>query len=406
MSERRKILQILEDVENGGYLGELLNHGEYSDLVVRTCYGIIENLRLLDHYISVLSHKNREDQRTKNILRMSIYHLDFFDGIPEYAVVNEANKLADRRDRKYVNAILRNYLRKSHDMVINDPRILYSVHDDVYDLLIKEYKKKTVKKILESFLQEKEMVIRIINREAIDLLQSKGYILKEIPSLEEAFILCNPKDIFSTEVFKNGWITVQGASSILTSKILAPKKNSLVLDLCAAPGGKTAHLSHIMGNTGHIVANDIHGQKKYRMMDNFRRLHCKNIEITHRDGTIFHKPWEDQFDYVLIDAPCSGLGEAGKKPEIKIRRTREDIEELVETQKKLVQQGIRYVKKGGFLVYSTCTILKDENENIRKEIMKDLQAVPIYAFNDDNPFIKTMPYQEAYTGFFISKFQK
>lgn len=432
MNERIESVLILDKVNNdSGYSSELissirndkLNTGFIRELV----YGVIENKRLIDYIIeSHLEKKNKKlPSLLREILNISIFQMLFLDSIPDYAVINEAVDMTRQfnldKYTGFTNAILRkvsntdvdDYLEKIKDRK-KKMKIEYSVSEYFYSMLENNYSKKTILKILKSYNEKQDFIIRINNlksnkEEVEDLLKKENYIFTNHPYLENSLIIENPKDIFKTKSFKDGFFTVQDGGSSLVAKVLNPKEQSKVLDLCAAPGSKTCYLSEIMNNTGKIIANDLHENKLIKIKENAKRLNCNNIETTSYDGTVYNSDMDEKFDYILLDAPCSGSGIVTRKPEIKLYRTKEQVDELIKTQRKLLTNAFKYLKVGGSLVYSTCSIFQQENEeqmNWALEKFKDIELTEVDFADKKLEYIKLMPYSKGNNGFFMCKFKK
>ena len=430
MNERNFAIKALVDVEQGGYSSELLSNISKSlnrQLIRQIVLGVTEN----DIFLK-MAIKEELDRPEKNlplkvstILKVGVYQKFFMDSIPDYAIVSESLKSCEYfkvEDYKgLVNSVLRNIKRfKIEDKIskmpsVNDRlKMEYSVGDDFYDFLIKNYKVKTIRKILKSYKEIPEFVIRINKlksnkKEVESSLKGLGIEFEEHPFLENALIINNPSGLFETDIFKNGYFTVQGGASILASMVLNPVKNSKILDICAAPGGKTCHLAEIVSNTGEILANDLHNHKIEKIKENSRRLGCKNIKYSNFDGTLFKEELVESFDYILLDAPCSGSGIVSRNPEIKFRKKKSEIENLVNTQRKIMDNCLKYLKSGGYLVYSTCSIFKQENEMQRKYFLdryEELKPINFKYRDNEISYLSLMPYERGTDGFFIAKFQK
>lgn len=430
-NERVYSVIILDKVNNNsGYSNELINNINNDELnrnfIREIVYGVLENKVLIDHILfsSLKSPRKKMNKKLIEIFNISIYQLLFMNKVPEYAVISEALNTADYFElEKYkglLNAVLRNintiniyeYLKDVKD---KDKRIKleFSVSDYFYEMLKKEYKFKTIKNILESYNAKSEFIIRInniySNIENVKKALDRNHIFyKNHPVLDNSLIIENPSSIFELEEFKNGYFTVQDGGSTLVAKILSPKKNSKVLDLCASPGSKTCYLSEIMDNSGEILANDIHKNKLNKIVENATRLGCNNIKTTNFDGTLENKEYFNTFDYILVDAPCSGSGIVSRKPEIKIYRNKEEVSTLIETQRKLVVNASKYLKKDGVLVYSTCSIFREENEEQLNWFLENtnLKLEKVNYCNKNLDYIKLMPYELGYNGFFICKLKK
>lgn len=430
-NERIQCILILDKVNNhSGYSNELINNIKSDKLnknfIREIVYGVLENRILINHILfSNLKNPNKKlDNQLKEIFYIGIYQLLFMDKIPAYAVVSESLKLAEYfkldKFKGLIDGVLRNIDRTKIEDYFNEIKnkdkrlqIEYSVSKPFYEILKEDYSFKTIKKILASYNEKQEFIIRINNlksdlKEVMDILEKEDFDFIKHPDLKNSLIINNPKDIFKLEAFKKGYFTVQDGGSILVGKILNPSKNSKVLDLCAAPGGKTCYLAELMENTGSIVANDLHRDKLEKIVENTKRLNCNNIETVSFDGTVEKIEYFDKFDYILVDAPCSGSGIVSRKPEIKLKRTKEELSNLIETQRKLVVNAYRYLKKDGYLVYSTCSIFTDENENQMNWFLENtnFKIEKINFYNKNLDYIKLMPYELGYNGFFMCKFKK
>lgn len=410
---RKEIIKNLEKVEKGAFLQDLLIGEDLSPYIYQVTFGIVENRILLDEIIreySTITFSSIE-KNTLNVLRMGLYEILFMD-TPDYAVLNENVDLVNSRSKAFTNALFRKFLKDQEKIIKEIEKypldIRYSVNHSLYSLLRGQYQKKVLRKILSESLEKDDFVISIRkNKEnLLKTLADKEYELEEIYNLPDSFIVKNPADIFELEEFKNGDFTVQKGSSSLASIILDPKPGERILDLCAAPGGKTAHLSHLMGNKGEIIANDLHPSKEKRMLENFERLQVQNVKLSFWDGTKLNEDWVHFFDKVLLDVPCSSTGRLSQYPEIKLFRTKEDILDLQKIQREIIKNSYEYLKIGGKLLYSTCSILKEENEDQMDFLSRYFKPVPINFFNPGDPFIKTLPFTRGMGGFFISLWEK
>lgn len=412
MSVRREALQILKNVSSGAFLSEELNKSkpENISLLRNITTGTLRNKTYLDYLIKknskVRFKKIHEDIRI--ILEISLYQYIFLDGIPDYTIVDEAVKLTKKVSHKgsvgFVNGLLRNFMRKN-DLSVNlegrDYYITrYSVPEKYYDYLKKNYSKEKLEEILKLNNTEDNFTIRTnftkITRDELIKSLSSNYNLRKDSLTKSGIIVEDPKDIFKTEEFKNGMFYVQDSGSILISELLNPKEGSEVLDMCANPGGKTTHLCEILNKTGKVTAWDI--KEMVELRENAKRLGFSNLEIEKRDSTIYDKKYEDYFDYVLLDAPCSAIGLIRRHPEIRYKDV--DLKSITSIQKKLIENAGKYVKPGGILMYSTCSILEEENEEVVAEFLeKNKNFENIKTFGKDT--FKTDPTMEA-DGFSIS----
>ena len=343
-------------------------------------YGTLENRIYLDYIIRKLCklRLKKFDIKILNILRISIYQLLFMDKVPEFAVLNEAVNLTKvfklKRFSSFVNGSLRNFLRNKEKFSKIDTNSLedkisikYSTNLDLVKILLSDYKKEKTEEILENSLLKPHFSIRISSfkkseQEVVEDLKALGYEIKKCTISKRTYFVKNPTDIINTESFKNGDFTVQDVAGILVCESLDAKKNSSILDICAAPGGKSAHVAFLMDNTGSVLANDIVKSKLKKIKENLKRLNITNVTLSNFDGCIFKSELKEKFDYVICDVICSGVGVIDRKPEIKLFRNLEQIENIIQKQRKIFDNAIKYLKSNGKIIYSTCSILNMENE--------------------------------------------
>ena len=244
--------------------------------------------------------------------------------------------------------------------------------------------------------------LKIAKKELIQKLEQKGIECKE-PENEEMntqdfLILSKVKNIENLQEFKDGFFTIQDLSAGQAAKILDPRPVEMVLDACSAPGGKTTYLAELMENKGKIKAWDIHEHRTKLVEQNANRLGINIIETQVKDATQYDKNLDEKFDKILLDVPCLGIGVIKRKPDIKWQRKPEDIEEITLIQRKILENCSKYLKKGGTLVYSTCSILKEENEEI---VIKFLSENKQFEIDGEN-MVNILPNKEK-DGFFICK---
>lgn len=412
MSVRREALQILKNVSSGAFLSEELNKSRSENIALlrNITTGSLRNKTYLDYLIKKNSKirfkKIHEDIRI--ILEMSLYQYIFLDGIPDYTIVDEAVKLTKKISHKgsvgFVNGLLRNFMRtKDFEVDLNGKDYYltrYSVPEKYFDYLEKNYSKDKLEEILKLNNTDDNFTIRAnftkLTRD--ELIKSLGvkYNVRKDMLTKSGIIVEDPKDIFKTDEFKNGKFYVQDSGSILISELLNPKEDSLVLDMCANPGGKTTHLLEILNKTGRVLAWDIKDMVELR--ENAKRLGLSNLEIETRDATIYDEKYNEKFDYVLLDAPCSAIGLIRRHPEIRYKEV--DLESITCVQEKLLDNAGKYLKPGGLLMYSTCSVLEEENENIvDKFLEKNRDFEKVKTFGKDT--FKTDATMEA-DGFSIS----
>ena len=362
-----------------------------------------------------------------NILRMGIYQIVFLDKVPKSAAVNESVNLAKRYGHKsssnFVNAILRNVEKHDYEE-------FFQIEDDIERIskttsmptwiieeLLKENNIQFVEEICKNSNIKPKVTIRIntlkINKEEMEMLLKERNIEFEEGKLENFLILDKVKHIENLDIYKEGYFTIQDEGAGLIAYMLKPRENEIVLDACSSPGGKTTYMAEMMKDKGKIVAFDLHEHRVKLVEENAKRLGIHIIKTKCEDASIYKEEYKEQFDKILLDVPCLGLGVLKRKPDIKWKRKKEDIEEITKVQKEILETCSKYLKTGGQLVYSTCSILKEENEDIIQEFLKkhtDFEQICLkeekYKANiNKNGNIQL--YQNIENdGFFISKLQK
>ncbi len=343
---------------------------EDKDLITNIVYGTIQNKIYLEYQLEPFI-KGKIKPYEQAVLLISAYQIVFLTKIPSYAVCNEAVNLIKKKyglsRSKLINAILRNFIRQGvREIETKTEEEYLSIETStplwLVKLLSKQLGKEKAKTICHCYL-EKPLLSSRVNT----LRVTRDEILENYPSLKighlsEDAIIFEKGNIAHHELFKEGKITIQDESSQLVARLLDPKENSRVLDMCSAPGSKTTHLSAIMKNTGRIDAYDIYEHKIRLIEMNAKRLGVTNIKARAKDATTLNEDYQEEtFDYILLDAPCSGLGVIARKPEIKYQ-TPSSMDEIIKIQKKLLEVAYSLLKKGGAMVYSTCTINKKENQ--------------------------------------------
>ena len=422
MNIRNEIINITNSINNkSGYSSELLKTYDYGDLdkrdiayIKRCVFTEIENRFFIDYVISKCSdlELNKLDKIVLEILRMATTEILFMK-TADYAVVDEAVELANNLThyKDYVNAVLREVCRINLDEEDLGDEIKFSINKELLKMLNKSYSKKTVKKLLKSFFYKSDFVIKQNKLKENNLktnLENQGFVLEEHTFLKDSFIVRNPESIIDTNEFKEGKFIIQDGSCSLCAEVLEPMENSVVLDICAAPGSKSCNIQELTNNQSIIYCNDINNNKIDRIKENVYKCGVENVQYLNFDATILQEDLINKFDRILVDAPCSATGVINKNPEIKLFRTKKDVEDLVETQRRILENCEKYLKKGGILVYSTCSLLKEENEENVDYIENklNLKREDIDFYGDKNEFIKLMPFQKGTQGFFISKFLK
>lgn len=366
-----------------------------------------------------------------NILRMGIYQIIFLDKIPKSAAVNESVNLAKRYGHKsssnFVNAILRKVEKKDYEELFESENKVVRISKTtsmpvwIIEELLKDKNIKEVEKICNDSNLKPKVSIRINNlktskKELIEKFEEEDLSVKD-GIIDDFLILNKAKNIENLESFKSGLFTIQDEAAGLIPIILNPSERDKVLDACSAPGGKTTYLAEIMKNRGEIEAWDIYEHRLKLVEENAKRLGIKNIKTKENDASIFNEKYKESFDKILLDVPCLGIGVLKRKPDIKWKRNKEDIKNIIEIQEKILQNCSNYLKIGGEIVYSTCSILSDENENIIKKFINENENFELkkIVLNESEKyfekFIKKEGYLQVYQnentdGFFIAKIRK
>ena len=341
--------------------------------------GVIRNSIRIDHVIDSLAEKGIRSikQRPLIILRMGIFAIDELGSVPDHAAVSEAVELAKtvaKGSDRFVNGMLRNYIRRKGDFAPDklEPYIRYSMSKDVFSLLSEQYGEEVIR-IAEALNQPSEVFLRANTlkagrTEVINRLSEYGIEGRAVEENSEA-ICASGSGIVSCELYRQGFYTIQSLSSMIAVKALAPKPGSRVIDLCSAPGGKTGYMAELMGNEGSITACDVHPHRLALTHAQMKRLGVNICTFEERDAAVYDDSLADSFDYVLADVPCSGLGVIASKPEIKLTADPAEYDGLISIQQKILANAVRYLKPGGRLEYSTCTLNKNENEAVVKHVL-------------------------------------
>lgn len=440
MSNPRKVaVSILDKVIfQGGYSNIVLNNElkrsnlENLDkgLVTEIVYGTLKYRYTIDYILdSFIANKLKSvDKKLVNILRSAVYQIKYLDKIPEFAAVNEAVNLTKKKSSiassKFVNGVLRNIIRNNYEAK-NLPKdeisllsYKYSFKPWIVKFFINNYGIENAINIMIGLNLRPSVTIRVNSLkgeydDALDQLTKKGYIVCEGDAAPEAIKIVKGSSIEENELFQEGYITVQDESAMLVAPIMDPHENDIILDLCSAPGGKTTHIAELMNNIGIIKAFDIHENKLKLIEENSKRLGIDIIETIQLDATILDEKYISFADKVLIDVPCSGIGIIRKKPEIKDTKELKDIRQIVEIQRKIMENASRYTKVGGILVYSTCTINKEENEknilwfleNFKNYVIEEINLGNKSNFIYENNCLTILP-NENMDGFFIAKLKR
>ena len=387
MNVKQIAINLISQVDKGAYSNIALNetfktldiNSKEKAFITEIFYGVIRNKKFLDYIIERYT-KEIKKEWIRNLLRISIYQITFMDS-DNKGIVWEATELTKKKYgmtiSKFINGTLRNYLRNKDTELkrLDDEKnyeVLYSIPKWFYDTLEKQYGDNNLKKAITSLKKIPYLSVRVnklkySEEEFEEFLKEKDIqIIKKVDTV----YYVNSGLIIISEEFKTGKIIAQDASSYLAAKNLGVLSNELVLDICAAPGGKTAVLAEQMENKGEIIAIDIHQHKIKLIETNMKKLGIDIVKAIVMDARNVNKQGR-KFDKILVDVPCSGYGVIRKKPEILYSKNRENIEELAKLQLEILNSAADILKDGGELIYSTCTITDKENTNNIEKFLKE-----------------------------------
>ncbi len=431
MNIKQFTINLISQVDKGAYSNIILNESfqkssyqnKEKKFITEIFYGVLRNKKYID-YIIKKNTKEIKKEWLRNLLRISLYQITYMNS-DDAGVVWEAAELTKKKYGvpvgKFVNAFLRRYLREKEAEINflkenNKLDILYSIPKWFCEILEKQYGKENLESAIKSmkkipYLSMRVNRLKYSEEEFEKLLADKK--IEIIKKVDTVYYLSSGEVINFPE-FKEGKIIAQDASSYLAGKILEPQKNSLVLDICSAPGGKTAVLAELMQNEGEIIALDIHNHKIKLIDSNMKKLGVNIVKSIVLDARSVNKQGR-KFDKILVDVPCSGYGVVRKKPEILYNKKQENIEEISKIQLEILNSAGDILKSRGELVYSTCTIVNQENtDNIRKflEMRDDFETVEInIPSNVNGTFDEFGGFKIDYTeeimdGFYIIKLRK
>lgn len=348
-------------------------------LCTNIVYTVLENLFALDAALTLcLDAEGELDPAIRNLLRLSACQIFYMDRVPESAAVNEAVNLARMRGFEgltgFVNGVLRNIIRKKDEIVLPKKEdglvaylsFTYSMPEFLVNKLIAAYGEEATERILSNESRHRYITVRpnmmqLSDEDFEKLLSTKPW-RAEKGKMPHAWYVSGTGDIAADEEFRAGRFSVQGEGSMLAAEAIGVKPGMNILDCCAAPGGKSAYLAERLQGTGRVQAWDKHEHRVELIQATSVRLRLYNIRPMVRDASIYREQMEQSMDAVLLDAPCSGTGTIGEKPDVRFRVKEDGIEALCAIQKQLLETCCRYVKEGGTFVYSTCSILPEENE--------------------------------------------
>lgn len=417
---------LLEINEKGQYshlvLRDMLDKYQYLTkqeraFLTRLLEGTVEKQMELDYMINSFSKTkiNKMKPLIRNILRMGVYQLKYMDAVPDSAVCNEAVKLTKKRGLSqlsgFVNGVLRSVARDMEKIVYPSKEkdveqffsITYSMPEWIVKQWMKDYGLEQTEKILKGFLRQRPLTIRTnldkcSPEELKELLEADGLTVQPIDGLSYAFELSGVDYLNGIDAFLEGKFYVQDVSSMMVAKNAEVSDGNYVIDVCAAPGGKSTHLAELLHGTGMVEARDLTEYKVGLIKENITRHELVNIKAVQQDATVFDEASVEKADVLICDLPCSGLGVLGKKTDIRYKMSQEQEQELANLQRQILDAVHTYVKHGGTLIYSTCTIDTLENEKNVAWFCKKYEEFELISQK------QMLPGEVGADGFFIAKF--
>ena len=428
IDERELALLVLLEVTKDGEFSHIalrntLNKYQYLEkkqraFLTRVVEGTLEHMIEIDYIIQQFSNVklNKMKPVIRTILRSSVYQIKYMDSVPNAAVCNEAVKLAAKKGfvtlKGFVNGVLRNIVRNLDSISYPDPEteplralsVRYSMPEWILQEWLVQYDRDVVETMLQDFLKEKLVTVRInpqIGKEALkEMLRKEGVTAEDHGMLPYALQISGFDYLGGLDSFLEGAFQVQDVSSMMVVEKAGVKDGDYVIDVCAAPGGKATHVAELLHGTGHVQARDLTDYKVELIEENIMRLGLTNIEAIKWDALVKDEKSVEKADIVIADLPCSGLGVLGKKTDLKYRMTKETQQELEELQRKILSTVQAYVKPGGTLLYSTCTINRGENE---ENVFWFVENFPEFTLSWGKQFL---PGIDDCDGFYIARLEK
>ena len=389
-------------------------------------YGVLENQFFLDHRLAQLMKQplKKVNPKARILLRLGAYQLEFSHSVPDYAAISESVAIAKKVCRGlegFVNGVLRSYSRKDGGFQMPDPSadpcgylsVKYSYHPDIAQMWMAMFGFEGTERLMQAGNMAPPLTIRVNSlktslRELQSLLEGLGFQTEPAVTGDagQDRVLCDTAlnvkgtGLMDTEPYRKGLFSVQDISSMLAVNALDPQPGETMLDLCAAPGGKSFYAAERMENRGRIISCDIHPHKITLMQESAKRLGISCVEAVENDGLKLNREWIGMADRVLVDAPCSGLGVVRRKPEIKLHTGEEAVKALGDIQQQILDNAAQYVRPGGRLLYSTCTISKYENEHVTEMFLKKYKDYKLLLSKQFLPDIDNAD------GFYFTAFQR
>ena len=374
-------------------------------------YGVTEREITLDHIITLFSSKKGKkiSPEVKTILRLGLYQIMFLDRIPEHAAVNESVELSKkfaRGTQGFVNALLRAAIRGKDSITYPDKATEAGVPNWMYDSFLRDYGKEKADEILSSLLTPSRLTLRCntLKCDEESLIKSIEVPCEKTKYAPHGVRLCENMAITDFAPLADGYCFVQDEASQLAAGALEAERTMTVIDACACPGGKSFSAALDMENTGKIISCDLHENKLTLIENGAKRLGISIIETRAQDARKLIPDFEGKADRVICDVPCSGLGILKKKPDIR-KKSEEEISGLCKVQYDILENCAKYLKQGGILIYSTCTLRKAENENITDKFIKSHGEYEYVPINGDSGKVTIFP-KDGIDGFYIAKIKR
>lgn len=420
VNDRELVLEtLLLITKEGEYshiaLKNVLDQYQYLDkkeraFITRVVNGTLERMIEIDYIINQFSKVkvNKMKPVIRTILRSSVYQLKYMDSVPDSAVCNEAVKLSVRKGfsnlKGFVNGVLRTISRNLSKVELPSMSVKYSLPQWMIDQWMESYDEETVARMGQAFLEEHPTTIRcnlnaVSKEELIQELREEQVEVEET-GLPYALRIRGYDYLNKLTSFQKGHFYVQDVSSMQVAEWADPKEGDYVIDVCAAPGGKAIHMAEKLEGSGHVEARDLTEYKVSLINENIQRSRLDNIEAVCHDATVYDETAKEKADIVIADLPCSGLGVLGEKVDLKYKMTKEMQDDLVCLQRKILSVVHTYVKPGGKLVYSTCTIHHGENEDNARWFE---ETYPEFRLVKEQQFL---PGREEGDGFYIALFER
>ena len=416
MTGRERVLVLLEKAQTEGTYSNLALDAELEKnsseraFITALFYGVTERRMTLDHIIRTYSKTefDKIDNKTLQLLRMGLYQLLYME-IPDSAAVNETVKLSPERSKGFINAILRSFLRDNKIIrldgldELSSLSVRYSCARWIVKMWVNDYGIQQAEKLLSASFDRPPVYARVNTLlcdadELIYELAEDGVRAERYNDSENCVVIENPGSINRLRAYRNGLFHIQDISSQNCCEFLDPKPGQTIIDMCAAPGGKSFTVAEMMKNKGAVYSTDLYESRTELIKSGAQRLGLSIIITRTGDSSVFDESMPIA-DRVLCDVPCSGFGVIRRKPEIKYK-SKSEADDITDVQKKIVINAVKYLKPGGMMVYSTCTLRRAENEDMTEWIKEETNGLDLIGMNT------YFPDEKGGDGFFMALFRK